>query len=123
MLVPGTDDINSSWHRYRHANEIAKESGFAKARELGYAAINGISVDLQPSSKVIQLGLARIKGSGQIIVPPHRPICIYCSDETRLEKDLKSIEERIKQYIADSLDRSDALANVEDMINRLLDEG
>lgn len=45
------------------------------------------------------------------------------SEEARLEKDLKSIEERIKQYIADSPDRSDALANVEDMINRLLDEG
>jgi len=122
MLVPGMKDIDSSWDRDRHANEVAKESGFARIRELGYGSSAGRSIELKPGSEAIELGLARIKGSGQIIVPPKRPLCVYCSDETRLEGDLRSIEASIRQYIADSPDPSDALANVEDMVNGLLDE-
>lgn len=120
MLVPGTN-VLGDWDRYRHPNVVAKESGFERMLNLANCC-NGAAIELKPDDRHIKDGLARIKGSGDVIVPPSKSLCMYCSDPIRLDRELQSIETMIKRHVASSPDRSNALANVEDLVSRLMDE-
>lgn len=118
MLVPGTSEWGE-WERHRHANELAKESGFGQMRESG--CCNGVAIELKPDDPHIQLGLARIKGSGFVIVPPSKPVCMYCSDQKRLDGDLKQIKRMAKQFLKDSPDRSNAENELRALVDQVIE--
>jgi hypothetical protein len=119
MLVPGTN-VWGEWERHRHPNEVAKESGFEWMR--GNGGCNGVAICLKPTDQHIQEGLARIKGSGHVIAPPAKPVCMYCSSPKQLASGLDQIACLVKRHIMNSPHRPDAEDELRVLVNRAIKE-
>ena len=76
-LREGTTEWGGNWDRDKHPNIIAAKHAMDYACSLARCA-NGGGPDFHLDDKYILAGLVQITETGEIVVPPKEPSCMYC---------------------------------------------